>query len=107
MIVRAGSPFSCCSAQREMIHPAIRRVSRPVRCADEPTASDIAWWARHLARIKLGPSVTRSRRTDLGEEPGGRGLDVHVYDPGWRMTGAASAVLSHGFLRSLYSLYRV
>jgi hypothetical protein len=33
---------------------------------------------RHLARIKLGPSVTRSRRTDLGEEPGGRGLDVHV-----------------------------
>jgi hypothetical protein len=45
MIVRAGSPFSCCSAQREMNHPAIRRVSRPVRCADEPTASDIAWWA--------------------------------------------------------------
>ena len=43
--MRAGSPFSCCSAQREMIHPAIRRVSRPVRCTDEPTASDIAWWA--------------------------------------------------------------
>ena len=31
MIVRAGSPFSCCSAQREMIHPAIRRNWRAER----------------------------------------------------------------------------
>ena len=36
---------------------------------------------RHGAGADLVPEVHRaSRRADLGEEPGGRGLDLHVYD---------------------------
>ena len=43
----------------------------------------------HRARADPVPEVRRAaRRADLGQEPGGRGLDVHVHDPGapWRMS---------------------
>ena len=46
---------------------------------------------RHWAGADPVPEVRRTpRRTDLGEEPGGRGLDVHVHDPGasWRMSSS-------------------
>ena len=39
--------------------------------------------------LALCPEVHRAaRRADLGQEPGGRGLDVHVHAPGapWRMS---------------------
>jgi signal transduction histidine kinase len=47
---------------------------------------------RHGARADPQSEVHRtSRRQDLGQEPAGRGLDVHVHDPGasWRMSSSS------------------